>query len=118
MYRPQNFGTLFRKLNKLFLSSYLSQLAVCHFTNQKYPLLRDCSGLGTDIQTIWSSVKQPISLSTTSDSSTQLYLKELQEEMEIEITNKKHISNQPGHQLDTLPDIDKDAKKGIVFLNV
>ena len=44
----------------------------------------------------------------------QLYLADVLEQLETEITNKKHITNQPAKVSDAVEEIDRDVTKELV----
>ena len=71
-------------------------------------------GFGTQIDEIWSSDKENIVLNLPDGKTSQLYLADVLEQLETEITNKKHITNQPAKVSDAVEEIDRDVTKELV----
>ena len=46
----------------------------------------------------------------------QLYLADVLEQLETEVTNKKHITNQPAKVEDAVAEIDRDVSKEMVLI--
>lgn len=72
------------------------------------------SGLNTEIEKIWESVDKPIVLGEAKVGTRDISLRDLQDELEVELTNKKHVQNGPTQVETTLQDIGIDADKVIV----
>lgn len=71
-------------------------------------------GYGTQIDEIWSSYKENIVLNLPESKTGQLYLADVLEQLETEVTNKKHITNQPAKVNDAVTEIDRDVTKEMV----
>jgi len=97
------------------ITSVLKKLAAVHITNNRENriIIKKYSkrGYGTQIDNIWSSERENIVLNLPEGKTGQLYLADVLEQLETEVTNKKHITNQPAKVEDAVAEIDRDVSK-------